>query len=102
MRLQKTEDSILQKYKQTLKECSKNDLGEPVTASEFEAYDFDGLSAFEAENYRRKKKLRSADALFLKNLGNMEIYQETFYKKVYTIDVKDFEEHFLDKIYSKN
>ncbi len=32
-------------------------------------------------------------------LGNMNIYENTFYKKVYTIDVSDFEKDFLDKIY---
>ena len=32
-------------------------------------------------------------------LGNMEVYQNTFYKKVYTIDVLDFEQEFLGKIY---
>lgn len=189
MGLQRIDNAVLEKYRKTLKECSKRDSGEPVTLSEYEAYQFDDLSALEAEKYRRKKKLCSADALYIKNkneiyffefkdarksnlpwksiqekahdsliplqvllfpemsvsecakkvsffviynekavkdkendsksfaqfkssmghlaqkrhtypvLGNMNIYENTFYKKVYTIDVSDFEKDFLDKIY---
>lgn len=189
MRLQRIQDELLQTCRQTLKECSKDDAGIPVTNSEQEAYNFDRLSALEAEKYRRKMKLCSADALFIKNeyeifffefkntrkshipwksvhmkahdsvlalqvllfpelslhecaqrvwyfliynekvlaekenesasfdkfkavmknlakepegypvLGHMEQYENTFYKKVYTIDAGDFEQKFIDKIY---
>lgn len=189
MSLQKLDETILLDYVQSLEECSKNDSGEPVTLSKQKAFKFDDLSAFEAELYRRNKKLCSADALYMKNdkemfffefkntrknhvpwksvqqkahdslltlqvllfpelslqecarrssyfliynekamketenpsvsfeefkkkirkmagkrgtypvLGNMEIYEDTFYKKVYTIDVADFEREFLCKIY---
>lgn len=187
MGLQKIEDHILLAYKQTLRECSEDDSGEPVTLSEQEAFQFDGLSALEAERYRRKKKLCSADAFYIKNekemfffefkntrkshvswksvqqkahdslltmqvlmfpelslqecadrtsyflnyndgavkeheppsfgqikakmgrlaeeedtypvLGGMEVFKDTFYKKVYTIDISSFEEQFLDIIY---
>ena len=189
MSLLKMDSKLLSDYKKSLKECSKSDSGEPVTLSELPAYRFDEISAFEAERYRRKKKLCSADALYIKSdseiylfefkntrkshiswksvqlkahdslltlqvalfpelslqecaertsyfliyndkavqtpekpsesfrelkrklkgfaeqtdtypvLGNMEVYQNTFYKKVYTIDVLDFEQEFLGKIY---
>lgn len=189
MSLQKLEKTVLSNYEQSLEECSKNDSGEPVTLSDQRAFNFDELSAYEAALYRRGKKLRSADALHIKNeneiffiefknvrknhvpwksvhqkahdslltlqvllfpeislqecakrssyflvynemamgerenvspsfenfkkkigrlagkddtypvLGNMDIYEGTFYKKVYTIDVLDFEREFLREIY---
>lgn len=192
MSLQKIEDGKLKEYETSLRECSKNDSGEPVTLKENVAYKFDDMSALEATLYRRKKKLRSADALYIRNekeiyffefknarkshvpwknvhekahdsimtlqvlllpelslndcakrttyfliynnkavketenlsdsfeklkktmrdmamktenhpiLGNMQIYKDTFYKDVYTLDVDAFEEEFLENIYGKN
>lgn len=189
MSLQKIDEGTLKKYRQTLKDCSKNDSNEPVTQAEYEVYNFDALGALEAEKYRRKKKLCSADAFYIRNekqmfffefknarksqvpwksiplkahdslltiqallfpklslqecaqrisyfviynnhkiadaenesksfeklkekmgtlaqktsdypiLWDMDIYEDTFYKKVYTIDVSDFEHDFMKQIF---
>ena len=65
MGLQRIDNAVLEKYRKTLKECSKRDSGEPVTLSEYEAYQFDDLSALEAEKYRRKKKLCKTMLIYL-------------------------------------
>jgi len=179
----------LEKCKKTLEECSRSDSGEPVTLKKNKVYKFDDISQLEANKYRCKKKMCSADALYIKNdgsvflfefkntrkghvpwnsvrmkahdslitmqvvfdteislaewaskttyfliynnekvkqkendsphfekfkqtlrkmadeksefpvLGKLEIYENVFYKKVYTIDVKDFENIFFSQIF---
>ncbi len=120
---QKMDPKLLSDYKKSLKECSESDSGEPVTLSELPAYRFDEISAFEAErisyfliyNDKAVQKPEKPSEYFrelkrkLKGfaektdtypvLGNMEAYQNTFYRRVYTIDVLDFEQEFLGKIY---
>lgn len=55
----------LPEKKVTLEECSKNDNGEPVTHLKNKVYCFDTVSEMEAMLYRRKKKLSSADAIYI-------------------------------------
>lgn len=179
----------LEKYKKTLMECSMNDNKEPVTLKENKVYKFDDISQLEADKYRRRKKMCSADALYIREddsfylfefkntrksnvswksilikvhdslitlqimfnpeislsewaakttyfviynnskvadkeneamhfdkfkqtlkeiageksdypiLWGLELYENNFYKKVYTIDVKDFEKYFFPQIF---
>lgn len=52
MGLQRIDNAVLEKYRKTLKECSKRDSGEPVTLSEYEAYQ---KAIFPGKAFRRKR-----------------------------------------------
>lgn len=47
------------------------------------------------------KKLAGEQELYPVHWG-MERYEKNFYKKVYTLDVKDFQNEFMDEIFRKN
>lgn len=53
----------LEDCKKTLEECSRDDNGTPVTLKKNKVYKFDDVSQLEADKYRCKKKMCSADFL---------------------------------------
>lgn len=59
----------------TLEECSKDDDGNPVTHLQNEVLRFDDLSQKEADKYRRKKKLRSADGVYVNKRGTIFFFE---------------------------
>ena len=67
----------LQDYEVTLEEASKDDNGMPVTLKQDLVYRFDDISQDEANAYRRKKKLRSADAYYISK-ENRNYFFESF------------------------
>ena len=52
-----------------------DDNGNFVTEKENEAYRFDDLCGLEGKRYRRGKKIRSADALYIKNDGEIYLFE---------------------------
>lgn len=55
----------------TLEKCSENDSNEPVTSLQNLVYCFDDFSQSEGNKCRRKKKLSSADGLYIDNDGKL-------------------------------
>ena len=61
--------------KVTLEECSLNDNQEPVTHLQNMVYRFDDISQDEGNKYRRKKKLSSADAMYIDSEGKLFFFE---------------------------
>lgn len=59
----------------TLEECSVNDDKVPVTHLQDKVYCFDDLSQAEGDEYRRGKKLCSADGVYLNTDGNIFFFE---------------------------
>lgn len=59
----------------TLEQCSENDNGEPVTHLKNSIYCFDALSQEEGNRYRCKRKLKSADGLYIDKEGNIYFFE---------------------------
>lgn len=61
--------------KVTLEECSLNDNQESVTHLQNMVYRFDDISQDEGNKYRRKKKLSSADAMYIDSEGKIFFFE---------------------------
>lgn len=59
----------------TLQKCSENDSHEPVTSLQNLVYCFDDFSQSEGNKYRRKKKLSSADGLYIDRDGKLFFFE---------------------------
>lgn len=59
----------------TLEKCSENDNGEPVTHLKNNVYCFDDLSQIEGNKYRYKRKLSSADGLYIDDDGKIYFFE---------------------------